>query len=211
MSEKTCTPQLVAALTITTVLVLVFSGPVRAHCDTVDGPVVLDARDALADGQVTPVLKWVGPEHEKEVEAVFQHTLSVRQLGEPARELADRYFFETLVRLHREGEGFGYTGLKEDGSPVSPAVLAADLALESGSVDALVTEITGAIDEGVRRRFAHARETRAHAGESVDAGREFVAAYVGFTHYVEGLEAVADGHAAEHGAASPHEGVGQGH
>jgi quercetin dioxygenase-like cupin family protein len=176
--------------------------PALAHCDTVDGPVVGAARQALARGDVTPVLKWVGPEHEAEVAAAFAHVLAVRPLGDDARELADRFFFETLVRLHREGEGVSYVGLKEAGSPVSPAVLAADLALESGSVDDLTAEITGAIDAGVQKRFRRAREMRMHAEESVAAGREFVAAYVGFTHYVEALEALAAGHPVEHGTAA---------
>ncbi|MDH3524151.1 MAG: DUF6448 family protein [Acidobacteriota bacterium] len=200
--------QLITGLAIAIGLTPLASAPVLAHCDTVDGPVVIAAREALAHGDVTPVLKWVSPGDEEEVEAVFEHALAVRQLGDPARQLADRYFFETLVRLHREGEGFGYTGLKAAGSPVSAAVLAADTALESGSADALVAEITGVIAEGVRKRFGHARETRALAEESVTAGREFVAAYVQFTHYVEGLEAVAGGHSAEHGAGVPHGAVG---
>ncbi len=176
--------------------------PALAHCDTVDGPVVGAARQALARGDVTPVLKWVGPEHEAEVAAAFAHVLAVRPLGDDVRELADRFFFETLVRLHREGEGVSYVGLKEAGSPVSPAVLAADLALESGSVDDLTAEITGAIDAGVQERFRRAREMRMRAEESVAAGREFVAAYVRFTHYVEALEALAAGHPVEHGTAA---------
>jgi hypothetical protein len=30
-----------------------------AHCDTMNGPVVADARQALESGHLTPVLKWV--------------------------------------------------------------------------------------------------------------------------------------------------------
>lgn len=172
-----------------------------AHCDSVDGPVVTSARRALALGDVTPVLKWVGPEHEADVAAVFTHVLAVRTLGDEARALADRFFFETLVRVHREGEGAPYSGLKEAGSPVSPAVIAADEALESGSDARLVADLTEAIAAGVRSRFEHAQAARAHAEDSVAAGREFVAAYVEFTHYVEGLEALAAGHSAEHEAA----------
>jgi hypothetical protein len=170
MRKAHVTRQLIAGLAITIGLTLFASAPILAHCDTVDGPVVIAAREALAHGDVTAVLKWVSPGHEEEVETVFEHALAVCQLGDPARQLADRYFFETLVRLHREGEGFGYTGLKAAGSPVSAAVLVADAALESGSVDALVAEITGAIAEGVRKRFVHVRETRALAEESVAAG-----------------------------------------
>ena len=204
MQEVQLPRGLIVGLAVAIGLTLFGSAPVLAHCDTVDGPVVIAAREALALGDVTAVLKWVSPGHEEEVEAVFEHALAVRQLGDPARQLADRYFFETLVRLHREREGFGYSGLKAAGSPVSAAVLAADAALESGTVEALVTEITGAITEGLRKRFVHARETRAIAEQRVAAGREFVAAYVQFTHYAEGLEAVAGGHLAEHGTGVPH-------
>ena len=45
------------------------------------------------------------------------------------------------------------------------------------------------IAKGIRERFRWARETRKHADESVTAGREFVEAYVIFTHYVEELHA----------------------
>jgi len=30
-----------------------------AHCDTLDGPVIKDARTALEKDDITPVLKWV--------------------------------------------------------------------------------------------------------------------------------------------------------
>ena len=203
--------QLALALALAAIIVAVPSGPALAHCDTVDGPVVSSARQALARGDVTPVLKWVSPEHEAAVAAVFAHVLAVRPLGDEARELADRFFFETLVRLHREGEGFGYSGLKAAGSPISPVILAADAALESGSSEDLMGEITEIIKAGVRDRFERARESRAHSEESVAAGREFVAAYVALTHYVEALEAVATDHASEHGAESGHGVAGQAH
>lgn len=203
--------QLVVPLALAVTAVLAASESALAHCDTVDGPVVASARRALTLGDVTPVLKWVNSEHEDEVEALFAHSIVVRQLGDEARQLADRYFFETMVRLHREGEGFGYAGLKAAGSPVSPAVLAADAALEAGSADDLVAEITEVITAGVRSRFEHARETRAHAEESLAAGREFVAAYVEFTHNVEGLEALASGQSTEHRAAAPHGHASAGH
>jgi len=202
MKTAPAAPLLNLVVGIAMIAAIAPSEPALAHCDTVDGPVVAAARRALAEGEVTPVLKWVGPGHEEEVEALFVHALAVRQQGDEARQLVDRYFFETLVRLHREGEGVAYTGLKAAGHPVSPAVLAADAALEAGSAADLLSEIKGAIDAGVRKRYQHASETRTHAEESVAAGREFVAAYVEFTHYVEGLEALAAGHSVEHGTAA---------
>ncbi len=156
-----------------------------AHCDTLDGPVVLTAKAALEKGEITPVLKWVRKEDEKEIRDQFNKTLAVRKQGKEARELADMYFFESLVRIHRAGEGAPYTGLKRE--PAEPVIGAADKALETGSGDNLVKLVTDAAAKGVRERFEHAKETKKHSDESVEAGRKFVAAYVEFTHYVERL------------------------
>ncbi len=174
-----------------------------AHCDTLDGPVVETARQALAKGEVTPLLKWVRPADEKELKNAFRKTLEVRTLGDQARELADRYFFETLVRIHRAGEGAPYTGLKP-GASVDPAVALADKALESGSVDKLAEVLGNAMDKGIRSRFVETYEKQKHAEASVDQGREFVEAYVDFTHYVEGLHGLIKGGAAHGGGDEGH-------
>jgi hypothetical protein len=158
-----------------------------AHCDTLDGPVVKDARVALDAKDVTPVLKWVSHDNEGEIREAFQHALGVRALGPDARALADRFFFETLVRVHREGEGAPYTGLKPAGTAVDPGIAASDRALEGGTVDPLVKLLTAEVDRGLRHRFAQAAEARKHAAESVEKGREYVAAYVEFMHYAERL------------------------
>lgn len=186
-------------------LLAVSSRPALAHCDTVDGPVVKDARVALGSKDVTPVLKWIAPDKEGEIREAFQHALAVRTLGAEAQTLADRFFFETLVRVHREGEGEPYTGLKPEGVEVDPGIAASDKALETGSVDPVAKLLATAVDKGLRERYALAAEARMHASESVDKGREFVAAYVAFMHYSERLLAVATaaGPHAGHGAASP--------
>ena len=163
-----------------------FTKNLYAHCDTLDGPVVETAKKALASGDVTSLLKWVPADDEQMIRTAFQKTLEVRKLGTQARDLADMYFFETLVRIHRAGEGAPYTGLKPV-TAVDPAVALADKALENGSVDKLVNTRTDATAKGIRERFQRALEASKHADESVAAGREFVKAYVIFTHYVEGL------------------------
>ena len=163
-------------------------GRVLAHCDTMNGPVIKDAQVALESRDLSVVLKWVKADQEKEVRDVFQRTLAVRALAPGARELADRYFFETLVRIHREGEGAPYTGLKA-GVEIEPAIAASDEALETGSVDVLVKLVAGDAERGIRTRFANTVEARKHIGESVERGRDYVAAYVEFTHYAERLHA----------------------
>jgi hypothetical protein len=157
-----------------------------AHCDTLDGPVIISAKAAFEKNDVTPVLKWVRKADEAEIQGLFTKALAARKQGKEAKELADMYFFETLVRIHRAGEGAPYTGLKPAGT-VEPSVAAADKALESGSADSLVKMVNDAAAQGIRERFAHALETKKHADESVESGRKFVAAYVEFTHYVERL------------------------
>lgn len=166
---------------------------VLAHCDALDGPVVNEARVALEKRDVVPVLKWVGAEHEAEVRAVFQKSLVVREKGPEARELADRYFFETLVRLHRATEGAPYTGLKPAGVELTPPVAAADKALDEGTVAALSERVARQVRDGIRRRFARALEAKKRADESVEAGREFVKAYVEFVLYMESLHAAIEG------------------
>lgn len=183
--------QRTSAPTIRTLLVILLglsaAAWAGAHCDTLDGPVVAEARIALEKGDVTPLLKWVRKEDEKEIRAAFQQARAVRDKGPDSRGLADQYFFETLVRIHRAGEGAPYTGLKAAGSELGPAVAGSDEALESGSVDALVKLVTDKAAAGVRERFQRVAEKRKHADESVEAGREFVAAYVEFVHYTERL------------------------
>jgi light-regulated signal transduction histidine kinase (bacteriophytochrome) len=93
----------------------------QAHCDTLNGPVVAAARAALGANDIQPVLKKIRQEDEAEARRVFQQTMTVRMLNAAARDLADRYFFETIARLHRAGEGASFTGLKvsiDDGDEV---------------------------------------------------------------------------------------------
>ncbi|WP_020678029.1 DUF6448 family protein [Geopsychrobacter electrodiphilus] len=167
---------------------LVFTVPqsALAHCDTLDGPVVTDARTALSQKDITPILKWVSAGDEKVIRAAFAQTLALRQQSPEGKELADMYFFETLVRIHRAGEGAPYTGLKP-GVSIDPAIVLTDQALATGSIDKVIEVMTGALAKGIRENFTLAYENQKHANDSVDAGREFVESYVVFTHYVEGL------------------------
>ncbi len=188
------------ALVLATMLALVIAVPfAAAHCDTVAGPVIADARLALEKGDITPVLKWIRPADEPELRALFTKTLAVRSTGEAAREIADRYFFETLVRIHRAGEGAPFTGLKDE--PLDPPIALADEALQSGSPEGLVKEVTADLTAGLRQRFAAAAEARKHANDSVAAGREYVARYVELMHYIERLHAAGAREHAESAAA----------
>lgn len=170
------------------------------HCDGLDGPVVTLARKALEARNVNLVLPWVRQEDEAEIRAAFEHALAVRELGAKARALADTHFFETLVRVHRAGEGAPYTGLKPAGRDLGPAIPAADRALEDGSVDTVVKLLNDAIREGVHAHFHAAAGRRKFDLNDVRAGRAYVEAYVPYIHYVERLWQAAAGAAHGHHA-----------
>jgi len=169
-----------------------------AHCDTMDGPFVPEARRALDRGDVTPLLKWVRAEDEAAIHDAFDRTRAVRGTSTEVREIADQLFLETLIRIHRAGEGEPFTGLRPAGS-APPIFRAADDELEAGSVDALADELSHAVRQEIAARFSAAMERRAHASESVEAGRAYVQAYVRLMHFVESVHGFV-----EHGAADGH-------
>ena len=180
-----------------------------AHCDTMDGPVVKAGQKALDTGELDYALIWVKSEAEAELRDAFKKALEVRKLGGAARDLADTYFFETLVRLHRAGEGAPYTGLKPKGTDQGPAIPAADAAIESSSTRAVAKLITDATNKGLARHLDAVIAARKYDVHSVAAGRRYVEAYVLFIHYVErlydGATSPVHGHYAEGGeAADPH-------
>ncbi len=170
-----------------------------AHCDTFDGPVIQDARKAIEAKDITPILKWVKPKDEKAVRDAFNKVLAGKAKNPEA---AEHSFFATLVKIHRAGEGAPFTGLKPAGA-VEPAVAEADKALASGSSDALVKLITDDIAAGIKTRYELATSAYKHKDESVAQGREFVEAYVVYTHYVERLHQDATGKGA-HGEHAEH-------
>lgn len=184
-----------------------WSAPALAHCDTLDGPVVGAARKALDSGNVNLVLVWVQKKDEAEIRNAFQKTRSVRKAGGEAKELADMYFFETLVRMHRAGEGAGYTGLKPAGT-VEPPVAAADKAIETGKLQPLGKLVSDRMEKGLHAHFDQVMAKRKYNPNDVEAGRAYSSAYVEFTHYAERLynaaETMAPGQAEKASAAHAH-------
>jgi len=173
-----------------------------AHCDTLDGPVVSTARRALETGKLNPVLAWVRPQDEAEIREAFARATAVRKSGAEARSLADTWFFETVVRVHRAGEGAPYTGLKPAGQDLGPAIATADRSIESGSPAAVERLLADAMKAGVHERFARLKAEK-RPGEDVAAGRAWVKAYVPYVHYVEGVHEVASRDAGAHAEPAP--------
>jgi hypothetical protein len=174
---------------LTVVLLAAVSLPraAEAHCDTLDGPVVKAGQQALDTGTIAHALAWVAPEHEAELTRAFERARKVRDLDDDARDLADQFFLETLVRLHREGEGEPYTGLKPAGEGHTRAIVSADRAVASGKLGATRKLLTRAVTKQLEHRFDAVRRHRKYRATDVDAAREYVAAYVAFIHYVEGI------------------------
>lgn len=197
---------ILSALLVT--LVLCLANQASAHCDGLDGPVVKAAQKALETGNVDLVLIWVQKKDEGELKKAFQKTFAVRKLNPQAKELADMYLFETLVRIHRAGEGAPYTGLKPAGRDLGAAIPAADKAIETGSAKYLTNILTEATQNGVADRFKEVAAKRKFKSDDVEAGRQYVKGYVEFLHYVERIyEAAknpAEGHYPEPQGTSAH-------
>ena len=159
-----------------------------AHCDTMDGPVVADAKTAIGQNNINYVLKWIQPGDEEELKDAFVLMMKVRELGPDAKMLAEKYFFETLVRLHRSGEGVPYTGLKPSGTPIDEKILAADRAIASGNLSALNGLVPAEKMSELSARFDKVMSLKNFDVNDVEAGREYVESYVMFFKFAEGGE-----------------------
>ncbi|MCJ7629745.1 MAG: DUF6448 family protein [Longimicrobiales bacterium] len=177
---------------------LVNPTPVAAHCDSMNGPVVKAARAALAAGNVDLVLVWVQPGDEKEIREAFARTQRVRGAGGEAQKLADYWFFETLVRVHRSGEGAPYTGLKGPDYEIPAGIAAADRAVEGGALEGLDEQMAEHVLDALRGKFDELASLQGYAQDDVETGRKFVHAYVEFIHFVENLHGLIEGGAAAH-------------
>lgn len=175
------------------------------HCDSMDGPVVTAARQALEMEDVNLILPYVKEDASADVKAAFQKALQARKVGPAAREVADLYFYETAVRLHRAGEGAPYTGLKPPGLDVGPVIPVAEKAIATGSADPLIRLLTDTLRHEVQHRFEHVLHLRAHKPEDVAKAREYVEAMLGLEvyshHLYQAMKAAAHegGHEHHHG------------
>jgi hypothetical protein len=175
--------------------------PAQAHCDSEQGPVATAARKAVKTNNVNLILPYVKPEAEQELIAVFKTVLEVRKGGVEAQKLADQYFAETAVRLHRAGEGAPYTGLTDETTP--EAILVADQALASGSFDKTYAYLDKVLKDGIQKKFDAVVEARQEAKRlgTVGANRERVEAELAFEKYIYEIWGLASGEQAGEGEA----------
>lgn len=176
------------ALTASIVMLfMVFTSlPALAHCDSYDGPTIKDAMKALETNNVNLVLKWINPEQEPEIIALFNKTYSLRNGDKEIYTIVEKHFFETLVRLHRETEGASFTGLKPAGS-TKKIVQLSDNALMNKDIDDLLGKLNNHIGSVIREKYEKAAALDKVKNESADKGREYVKAYVDYTHSIEAL------------------------
>ncbi len=170
------------------------------HCDSLDGPVVRAAQRALDAANVALVLPFVPKRGEKEIIDTFDKVSAARHTNAVCREVADRYFFETVVRIHRAGEGAPFTGLKPAGLDVGPVIPIAEKAIESGNPAALEDALVTAVRHELADRFHHLEHLRAGAQSGLDGARAYVTAMLGLQVWAHGVyEATrAKAHAATH-------------
>ncbi|MEW5843777.1 MAG: DUF6448 family protein [Bacteroidota bacterium] len=174
-----------SVLAVAIMLILISSTQSFAHCDGLDGPVIKDARKALESRNVKLVLIWVQKADQEEITSAFNKTIAVRNLSPEAKEFADMYFFETLVRIHRAGEGAPYTGIKPAGRDLGPAIPAADKAVETGSPKELVKFLNDSVHDKLHTLYVSVNSKKNFDPNDVNAGREYVKAYVEYVHFVE--------------------------
>ncbi|HET9249327.1 MAG TPA: DUF6448 family protein [Actinomycetota bacterium] len=152
-----------------------------------DGPVVRAAIRALDARDVDLVLPYVKEGAEEEIRRSFALVVAARGGGAQAREVADRYFFDTVVRVHRAGEGAAFTGVKPAGLPVGPVIPIAERAIATGSADDLLGLLEDALRDEVKERLERVLELQIHADGPVPHAREYVEAMLGLQVWANGI------------------------
>lgn len=170
------------------ILALFISPPqVSAHCDTLDGPVVNAARRAMETDNVNYMLIWVKPENEDEIKKALKRARDKKGKAKTKKEKskAEMELFEILVKVHREGEGTKYEGIKPAGS-AEPEIVLADKVVETGKLDNVLHQIQSSKNREIILHLFHKVQEKSHYSvDDVPAGREFIEAYVAFIHTVE--------------------------
>jgi hypothetical protein len=160
--------------------------PASAHCDSFDGPALLDAAKALETNNVELIKKWIRVEDEAAVVPLFHKTYSLKDGDPMVYEIVRTHFYETFVRLHREMEGAPFTGLKAAGTTAHITVMS-DNALESGDFKALLTALNRHINGQLMEKYEKVSALYPVKDRSVEEGRAYVSAYIDYTHAVEAV------------------------
>lgn len=184
MKERHLKPFL--AMMMVAVILVAGSSPATAHCDSYDGPVVTDALKALETNNVDLVLKWIDGDQEEEITSLFNKTYGLKDGDREVYGIVKQHFLETLVRLHRETEGEPYTGLKPSGT-TEKIIRLSDSAIGEGSVDELAGMLSSRTAQLIREKYEKVAALEKVKDISVEKGREYVHAYVDYTHTLKAI------------------------
>lgn len=179
-------------LSIIAIFSLISIQPASAHCDSYDGPALIDAAKALETNNVDLILKWINADMEDEVVPLFYKTYSLRNGDKEIYEIVKKYFYETFVRLHRETEGAPFTGLKPAGATAHITVMS-DKALESGDFESLLKALNNHINSQLQSKFDKTLALYKVRDNSIEEGRAYVEAYVDYTHSLEAVHDILSG------------------
>ena len=173
-------------LSLIAIFSLISIQPASAHCDSFDGPALIDAAKALETNNVDLILKWINADMEGEVVPLFHKTYSLKNGDKEIYETVKKHFYETFVRLHREMEGAPFTGLKPAGTTVHITVMS-DNALENGDFAGLLKALNNHINTQLQEKFEKTEALYKVKDNSVEQGRAYVEAYVDYTHSLEAV------------------------
>ena len=189
-TSKSCSLTILSFVFVS--LFMIF-GPLQAsaHCDSYDGPAIKDAMIALETNNVNLVLKWITPEQEKEVIPLFNKTYALKSGDKEVYAIVEKHFFETLVRLHRETEGAPYTGLKPAGT-TKKIVQLSDQAIVNKDIEALLGKLNSHIGKVIKEKYEKVAALDKVKNDSPENGREFVEAYVDYTHTIEAIHDIVE-------------------
>lgn len=181
----------ILSIVIVSLLMIFSSLPVYAHCDSYDGPTIKDAIEALETNNVNLVLKWITPEQEKEIIPLFNKTYALKTGDNEVYKIVEKYFYETLVRFHRETEGAPFTGLKPAGS-TKEIVQLSDKAIAYKDIDDLLRKLNNHIGNVIREKYEKVAALDKVKNDNPEKGREYVEAYVDYTHTVEAIHDIVE-------------------
>jgi hypothetical protein len=127
--------------------------------------------------------RTVPADSEEEIRAAFGRVLPLRAAGGDAAAVAQRWFLETVVRVHRAGEHAAYTGLKPAGLDTGPVIPLAEKAVESGDGEEVYRLLAADLHSQLSHRLERVAQLAAGKDASVTAAREYVEAMLGFQVY----------------------------
>jgi hypothetical protein len=125
-------------------------------------------------------------QQEQEIVYLFNKTNSLKSGDKEVYDIVKKHFFETLVRLHRETEGAPYTGLKPAGQ-TKKIIQLSDQTIVDNNIDDLLIKLNKHIEKVIREKYKKVAVLSRTKNISIENGREYVSAYVDYTHTLEAL------------------------